>query len=238
MPTGTLGQTDIVGQAGAKVGDQWGSRKTASIPAAARGTRCQAGQQQSYRTLGAASPGMRNTHVPWGISQLSRTCRGSSGVLASTCPRRNSVARPARIRTRSGERPSGSLFRENRPQRSGQLAPLPATVSRCPERHPAQTSGAVTPTGFSCEMWRPPPASRSARAPQHSTTGTGWLCFSSRLPAARQSDMTSCAVRRHRTPAGGRPAWQLSPRPGQPSRPRRCFQHPPVAHQSRSITKN
>ena len=184
------GRPTLLGQAGAKVGDQWGSRKTASIPVAARGKRCQAGQQQPYRTLGAASPGMRNTHVPSGISQLSRTCRGSSGVLASTCPRRNSAARPARSRTRSDERPPGSRFRENRPQRSGQLAPLPATVSRCPERHPAQTSRAVTPTGFSCEMWRPPPASRSARAPQHSTTGTGWPFSSSRLPAARQPQKT------------------------------------------------
>ena len=32
-------------------------------------------------------------------------------------------------------------------------------------------------------MWRLPPASRSGRALQPSTTGTGWPCFFSRQPA-------------------------------------------------------
>ena len=34
-----------------------------------------------------------------------------------------------------------------------------------------------------------------------------------RRMAIVSEDMTSCAVQRHRTPAGGRPAWQLSFQP-------------------------
>lgn len=73
VPTSVLGQTDIVGRvaAAAKVGDQWGCRKTASISAAIPGKHRRVGQQQSHRALGAASLGIRDMHVPLGISRPS-----------------------------------------------------------------------------------------------------------------------------------------------------------------------
>ena len=174
--------------AAAKVGDQWGCRKTASIPGATLGRPA------------AVSPRARSgvTRRP----KHARTVGNQSAVRKLLwLVRRHCVESSAPVRLYADSHGAGhvppSLLRAvfsnvNRPQRTLRLAPPPATVSRSLEQHPARTSGAVTPAGFFRAMWRPPPASRSAGAPQHSTTDTGWPCFSSRLPAARQP--TPCYV--------------------------------------------
>ena len=142
-------------------------------------------QQQSCRTLGAAAPGIRNRHVQCGISRPSGTCRGPSGVTASSRPSRRVCRRistdPETVRRvsfdRSASRVPTATHRSTRAPSRDRLA-IPLARLAC-------KPGAVTPAGFRCARWRPLPASRSGRAPQPSTTGTGWPCFFSRQPATR-----------------------------------------------------
>ena len=140
----------------------------------------------SYRTLGAVSRAFETgTYRAESVGRpelaVARPASLHRVVLAG-----ESVGEPARSRRRFAESAQIGLLLKNRLRRTGR----PRPISR-----PSRTPSSTTPPGSLERRLRPdiavPRGDRCRRpdsgAPPHrSTFGTGWPCFSSRLPAARQ----------------------------------------------------
>ena len=81
-------------------------------------------------------------------------------------------------------------------------------ISRVRIRSPATHRGCLSPCPYAHWATAPGTGGRADGAVRR-RPGDSWRCPRPGTP----EDMTSCAVLRHRTPAGGRPAWQLSFQP-------------------------
>ena len=130
--------------AAANVGDQWGCRKTASIPAAIPGKRRRAGQQQSHRARSSLTK----------HSKLARTAGNQSAIRnLPWLVRRHRVESSAPVSLCAGSHGAGHVppsllravfFNENRLQRTGRLPrPSHATSSNARPRVQSDASGRI-----------------------------------------------------------------------------------------------